>query len=110
MSPAYECLCTQTVSIYRRQDSQAVRTVVDSCFLQIRKTRKEDILGDQSDTSFLLIIPGEEEKVFPGDRILEGVGPDGLSWQQTSAFAQVEYVQSCYWEGKRCHTEAGRGR
>lgn len=108
MSPLDYSLCTQTVTLYRRQEDTVQRTVLKNCFLQMRQKLETDLLGQQRVYAFLLIVPGEEQLVFPGDRLVEGIGPQTLSWQQTSGFPQVEYAEAYYWEGKLCHIEAGR--
>lgn len=108
MNPLDYSLCEQTVTVYRRQGEGVARVVLDNCFLQLQRMQKTDTLGQQRACSFLLIVPGQEQMVFPGDRIFEGVGPEDLTWAQTGAFDQVEYAKPCYWCGCICHTEAGR--
>ena len=103
-----ERLCTQTVTLYRRQGSAVQRIVLEGCYLEMEQRLSRDALGQQREYRFLLIVPGQEQMVFPGDRILEGIGPEELSWALTSGFAQVEYAKVCCWEGSICHTEAGR--
>ena len=108
MNPLDYSLCAQTVTVYRKQEEGVQRTVLDSCFLQIQQEQKMDVLGQQKFCCFLLIVPGQEQLVFPGVRIFAGIGPENLTWEQTGAFPQAEYAKPCYWNGSICHTEAGR--
>ena len=108
MSPLDYTRCRQTVTVYRRQEDKVLRQVLDNCFLQMKDTLREDVYGKECSASFLLIVPGTQQMVFPGDRILEGIGPEVTDWGQTSGFAQTQYAQVFCWDGEICHTEAGR--
>lgn len=101
-------MCQQTVTVYRRRENGVLRQVLENCFLQMKGIVREDVYGKEETVSFLLIVPGREQLVFPGDRIVEGIGPEVTDWQHTSAFAQAEYAQVFYWNAEPCHTEAGR--
>ena len=62
---------------------------------------------------FLLIQPGESQLVQPGDRVMAGIGPETVDWAtflpaNIPTLSQVAYATAWYWEGKHCHTEAGR--
>ena len=100
--------CCQTVTIYRQTPEKILRQVIPGCFLQWK-----DTLGESRD--FLLIQPGEEQLVFPGDKVFEGIGPEVTleSWDPFSptvlpGLGEVTYASAYHWEGKFCHTEAGR--
>ena len=107
-------LCQQTVTIYRRQADAIVRQVVDGCFFRLEHQQKLDTLGCHREKPFLLIMPGDAQCVFPGDRVMEGVGPE-VSPEEWSRFvpalveglAQISYATPFCWEGRICHVEAG---
>lgn len=101
-------MCDQTVTVYRRTMDGLARFVLDGCCLQVKSRGKLDESGYQVDRPFLLIVPGEEQMVFPGDRVSLGIGPEVNAWQETAAFLEVEYAAPFVWEGTFCHTEAGR--
>ena len=108
MSPLDYSLCTQTVTVYRRQEDTVQRVILENCYLELEEQVLEDVLGQQSAYRFLLIVPGQEQLVFAGDRVTVGIGPEDISWVQTGGFPQVEYARICCWDGCICHTEAGR--
>lgn len=108
-------LCDRTVTIYRRQAEQIARLVVDNCYFSRQEETSFNTLGCHKETAFQLIIPGSIQQVFPGDRVIEGIGPE-ISLQQWSGFipakvaglVEVAYAMPCYWAGEICHVEAGR--
>lgn len=108
-------MCCQTVTVYRRTPQEILRFVLPGCFLQWQQEQSFERLGQQQERKFLLIQPGKEQLVFPGDRIFEGVGPQ-ITPEQWAAFVpervaglgQVVYAVPYRWQGVFCHTEAGR--
>lgn len=108
-------LCDRTVTVYRRQGEQVLRQVVTNCYFSKQEKRSVDTLGCRKEVTFQLIMPCTVQTVFPGDRIMEGVGPE-VSVQQWPGFVpagvaglvEVAYVTPCYWAGELCHVEAGR--
>ena len=108
-------LCDRTVTVYRRQGEQIIRQVVENCYLSRQETQTASLSGRRETQAFLLIVPGKVQRVFPGDRVYDGVGPE-VSLADWSGFlpvkipglCQVSYVQPCYWAGEICHVEAGR--
>lgn len=108
-------LCDRTVTLYRNQNGIPRRREIPNAYFQWQMQQTYDAFGQQSDTKFLLIIPGNEEMVYPGDRILEGIGPSlgAIRWeefipQNYPGLVEIGYVKPCYWEGQICHYEAGR--
>lgn len=101
-------LCDRTVTRYRRVGNEIARQVLDNCFY-----RYEDCVADNRfQRKFVLIHPGTEP-ICPGDRILEGIGPDSVNWEeflpvQVPTLSQVAYAAPCCWEGQITHWEAGR--
>ena len=106
-------LCNQTVTCYRQEKGQVRRQILENCFY-----RWEDVLvsgesGDRFVRKCLLIQPGDAQKVFPGDRVLPGIGPEVTDWENflpvnQPGLSQIAYATPWYWEGKIAHTEAGR--
>ncbi len=107
-------LCTQTVTLYRWEDGCVQKQVLTRCAFSVLQQQAVYTDGVQHTTAFLLIVPGAERSVLPGDRVLEGIGPD-ITPEQWDTFVpasvpglcQVSFVQSCYWKDKICHIEAG---
>ena len=108
-------MCCQSVTVYRKTPTGILRMVLPDCFLQWQEEVSYGRLGRELERKFLLIQPGESQLVFPGDRVLEGVGPE-IAETQWSAFvpelvtglAEVAYAKVYHWQGTFCHTEAGR--
>ena len=71
--------------------------------------------GSREATDFLLVIPGDFPAVSVGDKVLLGEGPEISTREEWAAFIPakvpglvvIQYVDSKYWNGKMCHTEAG---
>lgn len=108
-------LCDKTVTLYRFDSGRLDRRVLQNVYYQWQLQEHYDALGHQMKTTFLLIVPGNTVQVYPGDRIMEGVGPivHPNQWQQFVpekyyGLSEVSYVKPCYWEGEICHYEAGR--
>lgn len=112
----YDILCNQTVTVYRRTDTEISRTVYEKAFFDFKKTVSVDKLGTDHSTSFLLVIPGSKQAVYPGDKVLLGTGPEitsGDYWfkkfipAKVDGLAVVKYADPKYWNGQLVHTEAG---
>lgn len=113
--PVDYSLCDQTVTVYRKTGEEYIRTVYDRAFLDFRKTQTTDKTGSKESNSFLLIIPGDTQSVFPKDKVFHGVGPvidTAEKWRsfvpaEVTGLVVVDYVDPKYWNGKLVHTEAG---
>ena len=116
----YDYLCNQTVTVYRKLDADGktsfLRKVYEKAFLDYKKTVSVDKLGATEATNFLLVIPGNKQAVYPGDKVFLGTGPEIKSadhWAKEFIPAKVDglvvvkYVDPKYWNGKLVHTEAG---
>ena len=112
----YSKLCNQTVTVYHQVEAgQYTRMVHENAYLDFRKNLSVDKTGSKEANSFLLILPGSEQRVFVGDKVLLGTGPEiGSSeeWRrfipsQVSGLVVVSYVDPKYWNGQLVHTEAG---
>lgn len=108
-------MCCQTVTVYRKKADSIVRQVIDGCFLQWEDRIGFDREGFWQEGEFLLIQPGQEQLIFCGDRIFEGIGPEIslVDWESfvpsaVNGLGEVNYTRVYRWEGKFCHTEAGR--
>lgn len=107
-------LCAQIVTVYRWQDGRVEKKVLNGCAFSIQQQRSVYPDGARQSTAFSLIVPGFVQQVFPGDRILEGVGPD-ITPEQWDTFlpvcvpglCQISFVRTCYWGQEICHIEAG---
>lgn len=92
-------LCRQSVTIYR----PGHREVLQNVHLELRQKQRTDAIGRRQEWSFLLIVPGAEQRVFPGDRLLPGVGPE----QPGTDCPVVRWAEVKYLGGQPVHTEAG---
>lgn len=113
--PVDYSLCNQTVTVYRKDGDSITRTVHDRAFLDFRKTQTTDKTGSKESNSFLLVIPGDTQAVFVGDKVLLGEGTEIRSREEWAALVPVKipglvvvgYVDVKYWRGQIVHTEAG---
>lgn len=107
-------LCNQTVTVYRKEEDSYSRTVYRNAFFDFRKTQNVDKTGSREESSFLLVIPGAQQTVFPGDKVLVGEGEEIRSREEWAKLIPARVpglvVVSCadpkYWRGKIVHTEA----
>jgi len=113
--PLAYLLCSQTVTVYRQEAQFIHRKVEENCFFCWQEQQSADTLGRHHDKKFLLILPGENRQIRPGDRVFCGVGPAVTpeAWNRflpvsVPELAEVAYVEPCFWNGTICHTEAGR--
>lgn len=105
-------LCDQTVTLYRRRGENITRQVVENAHYAYERRQVTDQYGTREETAFLLVIPGEVE-LQPGDRVYDGIGPEIVDWDgftpvAVEGLSQAEYVRVWRWQGKACHTTAGR--
>ncbi len=111
----YGKLCRQTVTVYHQEGEKYTRNVYKQAFLDYKKTVSVDKTGSKEANSFLLVIPGETQTVFVGDKVCEGVGPeiaDREAWaafkpNQVPGLVVVGYADPKKWNGRIVHTEAG---
>ena len=106
-------LCCQTVTVYRMGDFGVERLVAEGCLYDYEDVITQDVPGGRLERKFLLVMPGSEQRVFPGDRIYDGVGPETVDWARfipasVPGLSIAEYARPCRWAGDICHTEAGR--
>lgn len=108
-------LCHQTVTVYHREGQQIIRKVAENCYYHWQDQKLVDAEGVRLDRKFLLILPGDTQGVFPGDRIYDGEGPE-VSLGQWAEFlpvlvpglSEAAYAICHSFDGRICHTEAGR--
>lgn len=108
-------LCDQAVTVYRKEGDKYIRKVYDKAFLDRKKTQTVDKTGSKEANSFLLVIPGTEQAVFPGDKVFDGIGPEISDREAWAAFIPakdpnvvvVSYADPKKWVGQIVHTEAG---
>lgn len=108
-------LCDRVVTVYRKEKGVIQRLVVEGCYYVWQQVQRTDVLGTRQETLFLLVMPGSCQRVFVGDRIYDGVGPevDTIVWQdfipvKVPGLSEVAYVRPSWWGGEVCHVEAGR--
>ena len=114
-SPVDYRLCNQTVTVYHKECDSYTRTVYDKAFLDYRKTQTVDRTGSKEANSFLLVIPGNSQAVFVGDKVYDGIGPEIADREAWAAFIPakepgvvvVSYADPKKWNGQIVHTEAG---
>lgn len=108
-------LCNQTVTVYRKDGDTYARTVYEQAFLDFKKTQSVDKTGSKEANSFLLVIPGDTQAVFVGDKVMMGAGPEITTRDEWASFIPskvpglvvVSYADPKYWNGQIIHTEAG---
>lgn len=109
-------LCKQTVTVYHKEtDNAYTRKVYKNAFLDFRKTQSVDKTGSKEANSFLLVIPGDEQMVFAGDKALLGEGPEISTREEWAAFVPAKvpglviasYADAKYWGTQIVHVEAG---
>ena len=108
-------MCDRTVTVYRKTESGILRNVIHGCYYTWQQEQTVDTYGCRKETKFLLVMPGDTQRVFVGDRIFDGVGPEiatdgwaGFIPAAVPGLAEAEYVLPCYFDGRLCHVEAGR--
>ena len=108
-------LCNQTVTVYHKDGDTYARTVYERSFLDFKKTQTVDKTGSKEANSFLLVIPGDTQAVFVGDKVMMGAGPEIRTRDEWASFIPskvpglvvVSYADPKYWNGQIIHTEAG---
>ena len=111
----YDRLCRQTVTVYRQEGEAYIRKEYDHAFLDYKKTMSVDKTGSKEANSFLLVLPGDTQTVFVGDKVYDGVGPEIATREAWADFKPskvpglvvVAYADPKKWNGKIVHTEAG---
>lgn len=108
-------MCRQTVTVYHKEGETFTRTVHKKAFLDFRKNQTVDKIGGREANTFLLVIPGDNQMVFVGDKVLMGEGPKvatqadwaALIPSVTPGLVVVKYVDPKYWGTQMVHVEAG---
>lgn len=108
-------MCTQTVTVYHKDGDKYTRTVHERAFLDYKKTQTVDRTGSKEANSFTLVIPGNSQTVFVGDKVYDGIGPEIADREAWAAFIPakvpglvvVSYADPKKWNGNIVHTEAG---
>ena len=95
------------ITVYRCRDGNIYRQVISDCHLE-----KQDKW--QMDNNFFLVVPGDRQRVFVGDRIFPGVGPWVTDWDrfipsQVPQLLIVTQAVAYYVDGEHHHTEAAGG-
>ena len=108
-------MCNQTVTVCRKEGANITATVHTNAFLDHKKTQSIDKTGSREANTFLLVIPGSEQKVFVGDKVLRGKGWPVSTREEWAALIPakvpglvvVSYADPKYWGNQMVHTEAG---
>ena len=88
--PVDYSLCNQTVTVYHKEGDTITRTVHPRAFLDFCKTLTTDKTGSREANSFLLVIPGDSQAVFVGDKVLLGVGKEITTAKEWTALVPVK--------------------
>lgn len=108
--------CGQTVTVYHWDGKETyTRIVIEKAFLDFKKTVNVDKTGSREVNTFLLVVPGPVQTVFPGDKVLLGSGPEvdtreawaALVPSKVAGLAVIKYADPKYWNGALIHVEAG---
>ncbi len=105
-------LCDRTVTVYHQENGMVSRRVAENCFYRWEDACREDGQGISFGRKFLLVQPGEMP-IYPGDRILDGIGPETVDWEafipeNVPGLSVAGYATPRYFAGRLCHYEAGR--
>lgn len=108
-------LCDMKVTVYHKDGETITRTVFDRAFLDFKKTESVEKTGSRESSSFLLVIPGSVQAVFPEDKVIMGEGPEVATREEWAKFIPVNVpglvvvktADPKYWKGELVHTEAG---
>lgn len=113
----YDDACRDSVTVYREEGGEVSRTYHPRAYMEFERTENVDRTGSEQASGFLLVVPGPEQAVRPGDKVLLGEGPevpeDAMKWWRTFIPAKVDNlavvrkVDVKRWNGKAVHTEAG---
>lgn len=113
-NPVRYDLCCQTVTIYHKEGTGYTRKEYKNAFLSFQDSQSITKTGQQGQKSFLLVIPGDEQKVFAGDKIFNGIGPEIDTREAWAKFLPdavpglvvAKTAEPCFWAGRIVHTEA----
>lgn len=113
-SPVDYRLCNQIVTIYHKDGDSFIQETVKA-FLDMKKTQNVDKTGSKEANSFLLVVPGNAQACYVGDKVYLGDGPEiatAEAWRsfipaKVPGLCVVQYADVKYWDGKIVHTEAG---
>ncbi len=100
-------LCDRTVTVYHREG--LTRQVYHGAFYEYTRALPETP-GVKAEEEFLLVIPGQEQMLFPGDRVIAGEGPQLDSWEELNrgnfpTLSEIRQVKCRFFGGKMCHCE-----
>ena len=112
MNPLNYSLCRQTVTVYQKRENAVSRILAENSYFSSAVSASAESYGKSRSKKFLLIIPGAEISLQPGDRIFAGIGPEEVQWQTfvpatVPELYEVSFAKPCYWEGELTHWEAG---
>ena len=104
-------LCAQTVTIYRLAGDEVRRIVAENAFYSWQDCMDEGVDGIRFRRKCFLVAPCE---ILPGDRVLEGVGPE-IEKSEWTAFlpvyvptlSELMYADAKYFLGRLHHYEGG---
>lgn len=114
-NPVRYDLCTQTVTVYHKESTGYTRKVYEKkAFLSFAEADSVSKTGQQGSKTFLLVIPGDTQTVFPGDKIMLGEGPVIATREEWKTFLPdavpglviAKTAEPCFWDGSIVHTEA----
>lgn len=106
-------LCDRTVTVYRQENGQIYRFLVEGCFYRHQEKLTETEEGLRHERTCLFVVPGENFLPRVGDRVYDGIGPETVDWEtflpvSIQGLGELNYVAPQYWMGAVCHIEAGR--
>lgn len=112
MNPLDYSLCCQTVTVYRKNGARITRQVAENVLFSCQRSAPTENYGKSMEKTFLLMIPGDEIPLQPGDRIFDGIGPEEVQWERflpamVPELFEVSFAKPCCWDGETVHWEAG---
>ena len=102
---------SDVITVYRKRGSRVERIVAENCHMETKVEQTKTVMGEGEQRSCSFFIPGAAP-VYPGDRVVAGVGFEVYDWAQVNedhipGLVELTYTKPYFCRGKLHHTEAG---
>jgi hypothetical protein len=101
---------SDVITIYRKHDSRVERIVAENCHIETKVEQTKTVMGEGERQVCSFFLPGAAP-VFPGDRVVAGIGPEVYTWAQVNedhipGLVELIYTKPYFCHGRLHHTEA----